>query len=50
MRLLRLDLWWLPIAIVVAAVVIRRLTRRRAVANELVPDDNPWGLPLVVRR
>jgi hypothetical protein len=32
MRLLRLDLLWLAIAIVVAVVVIRRLTRRRAVA------------------
>jgi Ca-activated chloride channel family protein len=29
---LRLDLWWVPITILVAVVAIRRLTRRRAVA------------------
>lgn len=32
MTFLRLDLWWAPIAILVAVVAIRRLTRRRAVA------------------
>jgi Ca-activated chloride channel family protein len=32
MRLLRLDLWWTAIAIIVAVVVLRRLARRRAVA------------------
>jgi Ca-activated chloride channel family protein len=32
MKVLRLDLWWMPIAVILAILAIRRLTRRRAVA------------------
>jgi Ca-activated chloride channel family protein len=32
MRFLRLDLWWAPLAILVAVLAVRRFTRRRAVA------------------
>jgi Ca-activated chloride channel homolog len=56
MRFLRVDLWWVALALVLGALVIRRLTRRRAVAVtaiELLADPSyrapAWRhLPLVV--
>jgi Ca-activated chloride channel family protein len=36
MRLLRPDLWWVPVAIVIGIVAVRRLTKRRALAMSTV--------------
>jgi len=49
MRLLRPDLWWMIIAIVLAVLAVRRLTRRRAVAVTtiaLLTDPSYQASPL----
>lgn len=49
MRLLRVDLWWAAIAIIVAVVAVRRLTRQRAVAVTTIAlmDDPSYQAPLL---